>query len=898
MKAKNRILSLLVTLTIIASTFTCFNAAVSAKKYPKAEEAAEVLSKLNIIDSKYDPESETIVTREEFAVAIANAVNAPDSDGIRFVDVDRTNKNVDKLNSLYDMGIISGYERMFNPTDAITVYQAAAVMMNATGRSYYVGEGGGNRIDPLTMARDLDIIPSSMGKNDTIGIGEMAQMIYQMLQVNTMEIVGLDGDDVKMKDTGKTLFEIHHDVEIIEAYVDGIYGTCLSKQLNLKENEISVNDEAYTLDYDVDQSDILGTNMRIVYTEDSNGTKTIIYMTPYKDFEEVVISDSDYISYDFDSYTIRYYVKDTKEKTADISRNARFVYNGEVIGSDVKALMDTLDGSYDNLKITLRDTDGKDGFDLVIIEKYVNYCVTGIDLTNTAVHGTNAGQSLSIDLSDKVVEYLTIKNNGGEILDFDQLKTDTIASIFMSRDNKHAKVIISSKRADGIISDRDDDEYTFKIDGTEYTADAACWANECALTKSDSSYTVYLDAYGKAAKFEMDKSSSKLWAYLIDSSLDSVDGYDVTLKLLVQDGTINEYLINNKVKIDGVSYRDELGSIILQKIGTTQTVGSKVKPKPQLLRFKLNSENKVTWIDTTKVNAEEDSKDSMKETEEPNKSSIYYAPGLKRFGYKTLVDSDTIFFYVPLVDASGMMLNASGLSIGKKPVDSDYSVGTNTFINGLVSGSVKGYVIDSESAVQDVIVHEKRTGNALSNAESQIAVIQKLTTALNSDDEVTTSLTVVNGAGESTYITTDSNVVYNINPGDLVELSTDGKTTVSQIRRYYDYNNDKTVDWGMDNSYAKTTTYRSGFTLTMGYVKDIVNGVAKISYDKACTNVDEIVDISSIKVIVHDKSLNKNSTYVGTFGDILSYKQVGTNCSKIFVHSSNGVNLTSVVVYK
>lgn len=316
------------------------------------------------------------------------------------------------------------------------------------------------------------------------------------------------------------------------------------------------------------------------------------------------------------------------------------------------------------------------------------------------------------------------------------------------------------------------------------------------------------------------------------------------------------------------------------------------------MRFKLNSENKITWIDTTKVNAEEDSKDSMKETEEPNKSSIYYAPGLNRFGYKTLVDSDTIFFYVPQVDASGMMLNASGLSIGRKPVDSDYSVGTNTFINGLVSGSVKGYVIDSESAVQDVIVHEKRSGNALSNAESKIAVIQKLTTALNSDDEVTTSLTVVNGAGESTYITTDSNVVYNINPGDLVELSTDGKTTVSQIRRYYDYNNDKTVDWGMDNSYVKTTTYRSGFTLTMGYVKDIVNGVAKISYDKACTNVDEIVDISSIKVIVHDKSLNKNSTYVGTYGDILSYKQVGTNCSKIFVHSSNGVNLTSVVVYK
>lgn len=897
---KNRIISILVAMTTITLIIMCFQISVYAKKYPQAEEAVEVLSKLNIIDVKYDPESETVVTREEFAVAIANAIKAVEADGRRFVDVDRRNKNVDKLNALYDMGIIRGYERYFNPTMEITVEQAAVIMLNATGRAYYIGQSSGNRIDPISLASDLDILQPGVDRNDTIDIGEMAQMIYQMMQVNTMEITDFSGYNLKIKDTGKTLFEIYHDVQIIEGYVDGIYGTSLSNQLYLSPDEISVNEEVYTLDYDIEQFEILGKNMRVVYAEDSNDTKTIIYMTPYKEFEEIVISDSDYISFDFDAYSIRYYVNDTKEKRADISRNARFVYNGEVIGSDIKDLMDSIDGSYDNIKITLRDTDGVGGFDLVVIEKYVNYYITGIDLTNTAIHGTNVGNSMTIDLSDEIVEYLTIINSSNEILDFDQLKTDGIASVFQSRDLKHAKVVYSAKRVSGMISDRDYEEYTFKIDDRIYTADAACWAKEVAIAKVDNSYTLYLDAFGKAAKLKMDKSSSKLWGYLIkNSTIESVDGEEVVvLRILVQDGTINDYAINEKVKIDGISYKNEESRTILQNIGETQAVNNNIKPKQQILRFKVNTDNKITWLDTVNHNVEEDDNDALKATIEPNTSVLFYSPNLNRFGYKTLVNSDTIFFTVPEVDTNGEMVNVSSKSIGRKPTDADYSVGGNTFYNSSWRG-ITGYVTNEDSAFQDVIVYKKKAGSTLTTAESSIAVVQSFSTVLNSDDEVTTGITVMTGGGEAVYIASDSSVADNINPGDLVEFSVDGKNVTSEIKKYYDYNADKLIGWGASNSYINTSTYRSDFTLTTGYVKDIVNGIVKISYDKSCTKVDEAVDISNAKVIVHDKSRNKNSgAYVGTAGDVTSYQQVGSNCSKIFIHSSNGVTLSTVVIYK
>ena len=61
--------------------------------------------------------------------------------------------------------------------------------------------------------------------------------------------------------------------------------------------------------------------------------------------------------------------------------------------------------------------------------------------------------------------------------------------------------------------------------------------------------------------------------------------------------------------------------------------------------------------------------------------------------------------------------------------------------------------------------------------------------------------------------------------------------------------------------------------------------------------VDEIIDASNCKVIVHDKSKAKNSTYIGNAGDITSYKQVGSDCPRVFINTSY-TTVRCIIVYK
>lgn len=889
MKVKKRAISLFLSLTMIISIFTCFNFAVSAKSYPQVSEAYEVLTRLNISSLKYNEETEnTMVTREEFAVIVANAVNAPEVEEIRFIDVDTTDENMGKLSGLYDMGIISGYERMFNPDRPVTAGEAAVMMMNATGR------GGKHGADAFSLARDLNVIPSAVGKTSNITVGQALQMAYQMMKINTMEVIGFEGDDVKYKDTGKTLFEMYFDVEIVEGFIDAISGTCLNKEINLKENEFGMDGERYTLSYDADMSAVLGQNMRVIYVEKSDDTKSVVYMTPYKDYESKIIENDDYLGFDFNSYSMNYYVNGTNEKTAKISRDARFVYNGERIKENIKDLMDSLNGENDNLKITLRDTDGQDGFDLVVIEKYTNVYLTAIDKTEYILHGTIAGNAVSVNVSEDDIEYVSIVKADGEKMDFADIATDAVISVFESRDKNHIRVVYSTKVVSGAIENRDYDEHTFVIEEQTYNTDSNAWT-ELENAKSGDSYSVYIDAYGKAVKFVLDKTGSKIWGYLIKADASYSEDI-ITLKILAQDNTVKEYTLADKIKIDGISYKNESAEILIQKLGEVKNAGNKVKVQQQVLRFKVNSEGKITWLDTLNYNALEDPNDAVRKNKEEHSTTVY-AGYSKRFGFKTIYDSNTIIFNVPTVNEDGKLLNGAGVESGAVE-DGDYKVITANFVNNGWYNNICGYSIKADAAVQDVLVVMDRGGTLTSGSNSTLAVVNKIMPTLNSDDEVTVSVEAIAGGAERVYQLTSTDVAEDISVGDLVEFAADWHDRVSYVKKYYDYALDKTFGFSQTYQYTTSDSYNANFQISTGYVQDIENGYVKICYDKTAMNkIDEIIDLNSVNIIVHDKSLSKDSTYVGTVGDIPTYKQVGTNCARIFIQT-NQTQLKSVIVYK
>lgn len=896
MKMRKRIISLVAGIAIIASLFTCFEFTASAKSYPSADEAVTVLNGLKIMDIKYDPDVEGIVTREEFAVFVADALGGIEAEGVRFVDVGNQNINKDKLNALFDMGIISGYERKFNPDAPITAEQAATIAMNAIGRSLY--NSSFVQTDMYALARDLDVLPNGLSRQGNVSIGQAAQIIYQMMSVNTTQISGFKGGNAQMDNTGKTLFETYYNTRVIEGYVDGIYGTPLAKDMNLKKDEVSIGEEVYKLGYAVDTSTVLGLNMRVIYKTETDGEKTIIYMTPYRDYKQLVVEEDDYLRFDFDSYKLYYSVDGVREKYADIERNARFVYNGQYVKSDVKALMESIDGSYDNVKITIRETGSSKGYDLVIIERYVNYYITGLDTTNTVLLGKNAGVASSIDLNENNVKYVSIINASNESLTFDEMKTDAIASVFMSLDGEHCKILYSNSKINGFITAKDADDKSFTIGEITYKTDVAYWKTDGEKANTANGYVFYVDVYGKIAASEMDKTGSRLWGYLVNAYKDFENENQLVVKIFAQDGTMGKYGMAKKVKVDGISYKRSESDAIAKNLGDTEIKDGSTLPKAQLIRFTLNSEKEITWIDTINTTSAEEDNDAMAATEEPYKDAFFYSPNLKRFGWKTFVDDNTIFFQVPELDENGELINANKESIGREAKDSDYKVSsTNTYGNNTYFG-IQGYVVDRSAAAQSVIVETKRFGRELTTSSSTLSVVKKKKPVVNSEGEVVTQLTVVTSGGEFDYTLPDENLAAKFNEGDLIELSADEQSVAYAGKRYYDYANDRLEGWALDYAYRNAPKYRQDCTITTGWVYRIENGIAMISHDASCETVDEVVDIGKLGVVVYDKSLRKNNVYTGSAGDITSFEQVGTNCSRIFVHTQSGVTLKTVIIYK
>lgn len=886
---KKRIISLIAAIATTASMLTALSPIASAKAYPKPEEAVAVLQKLDIVSTKYSEETPAPVSRIDFAAAVANAINVTETSGVRFLDVDIDNANTGKLNGLYDMGIISGYDRHFNPNDNITGIQAATIIMNALGRTYYSENGAA--FDCMSMARELDIIKSNVGRNDEITVGQMYQMIYQMMQVSTMQVSGIVNGNVAMKDTGDNMFKLYHDTVIEDAYIEGVYGTCLGTEVNLESNEIAIGGEAYVLDYAVESSEILGRNMRVVYVEDENGIKTVIYMTPCKDNEEeVVIVDDDYIGFDFSSYTISYYINGTREKTADIDRGASFIYNGQNVKENVSDMMATIDPNYDNVTVTLRDSDGNGSFDLVIIDKYINVYVKSVDKTNYFVVGKNAGADVTVVADPAKVDYIKMVNNTGEELEFSEITAGTIASAYVSLDKKHVRLMISNQTVSGNITEHDNEEYTMTVDEEQYTVDAACVKADCQNIKKDVTYTLYLDQNGKIARIELEKSDAKIFAYMMKA--EKVSGTDdkVVLKLLVQDGTIGEYNLADKVKIDGVMYKNELAEDIIPKLGTTQIVGEKNKPIQQIIRIRLNSDNEITWIDTAKAGENESSEDALVATSDPYAAYSRYNATQKRFGLITKVDANTIIFKVPKVDVNGNLLDSKGLKIGTRPTDADYTVKKVTDLGTGDYYNFYGYRTDKDAVIQDAVVWSPTVLSYTAQANSNIYMVKKIKTVLDADDEAVTEITTFGSGGENKFTTYSNSLLNEIKVGDIVEFSVDSNYVAGGVVKYFDYTN-QVLGWSGRDHYTSNQLHFTEFQVTQGWVSDNDGGIVCISYDENDKNkVSEVLDLSTATVAVYDPSLGKEAFYVGDAGDI-------TLRSRIFVHTRIGA-VVDVIVYK
>ncbi len=877
---------------IILCIAMCFGvtAAAADNSY---EEAAKVLSKLQIMEAEIDAETTAMCTRGEFAVAVANALRLHGVNETRFFDVPRNYDGFEKISALCDIGIIRGDgSGNFHPERVITGGEAAVMAMGATQHSLHFRDGDDKIAMSVKFAQRLDVFAPGMTINGEVTMQQAIEMIYRMMYVKALTVSGTDAEGgFEYTEGNDTLFELNYGIKAFYGTIDGIYGTSLNGDMDLEENEISINGKKYILDCEVDGYNVLGKEVKILYSYNKKTEEsTVIYIGDNNRNKEIKIYDDSYMGFNNANYSISYVNNSERKTTESIERSAYIIYNGGSVGSNVASLMASLDSEKDNLEITLRDADGNGVFDVVIIDKYENYVVNSVDTSNKRVYGEKLdGTIVIVNLDDKDIDYVEINDRSGKDIEIDEIAVGSIISVFAS--DKNVKVVSSPNTVMGTLEHISTDKIA-TIDGKEYKIANELWAKLSTKPTYGKLYSASLDYFGKIARLEVERGTGMLWGYVVNGGyIEQAFEDRIILRILDQDGTLEDYTVRDNIQIDGISMKGETMPRIYNNIGEQYSSG---RVKPQLIRFRANTKKEILVLDTTIHTSYEKPEDAISKTEDTG--NIYFST-FKRFGFKTLLNNDTIIFRVPDIDDDGYIKDANGSSLTSVyPKDSDYAVVANTFTNGQKYTYV-GYVDDTDKAVQDVLVYKAKTYNDLAGATPSLGIVTGFGRTLNDEGEALPSITISTSGGPLEYLAINDSVLSGVEEGDLVEVSADLKNNIAAVKIYYDYSQDKVIGWGSDNLYVSTSSYYAQPQISYGKAISIKKGVLKIGYGQTDT-VSEAIDVSAINALVHDKRYEgEKSVYSGGMGDITTYEQVGNNCSKVFI-LTNGTQFRGFIVYR
>ena len=270
--------------------------------YPKtvldgAEENSQkygMLRDMNIMDYGESFDKNQSVTRTEFAIMLSRIINAgkvPEEEYPRFMfeDVSSTNEIYNDISSLINAGVILGYDDgTFGGDKNITAEEALIMVVNLMGFDNF-GSADIGKYDTYKMfVRDTKLEKYFRNPYSEVTRENAADILYELLFVNTMEKTINSGSGMEYAFTDKTVLSKFFDYSVAEGIVTANeYTSLTSAGGSIGENRISVDG---TDVYFEDRADIyayLGYRVMVIY-DDANNGKAIKIDTRYNKELEIL----------------------------------------------------------------------------------------------------------------------------------------------------------------------------------------------------------------------------------------------------------------------------------------------------------------------------------------------------------------------------------------------------------------------------------------------------------------------------------------------------------------------------------------------------------------------------------------------------------------------------------
>lgn len=561
-----RILSLLVALSImLVMLMPSTSVSADNSETYKSPGAIKFLSDLGVIKLVDDSMLDIVVTREDFAVYVANLIGVDTSIQATeryFEDLAMTSYGTYAVNCLVERGILSkSHDNRFRPDDPISQSEVAKILCEITGYGEYAKLKGGFPNGYLKVARETDFLVN-LKDSGMMTISDVAKMIYKAIQVKMYEpiIFNTDGTAQFGQSDDCTVLSLYHDIYYADGVITGVYGRTIEQGEAPGEGRMRIDGREYDADDSVNIDSNLGEYVRYFYVENKkNPAGKIVFVDAKIKEETVEFAISDLI--ECDETEISFYGKNNNECEEKLI-NPIFVYNGLPVNKDIDKLMLNLNKGF----ITLKDVDNKAGYEIVLIDDYTTIVVSDIDSNSGTVY--NRLNSKNYIKSDEY-EIVKFYNSALEPILLNEIKSGNVLSVAKSyNSNELLTAIVSTVQMNGTLnSSKGKNPLKAYIAGKEYIVDNNYSEEFMKLTNLGISYYYSFDFMDEIVFVSEESTDVMKFGYVLDA-VKIEEGFDssVSIKMFTDDAKISYLTLADGVKIDGKRYKKDVDKMFTEVV--------------------------------------------------------------------------------------------------------------------------------------------------------------------------------------------------------------------------------------------------------------------------------------------------------------------------------------------
>ena len=590
-----------------------------------------LLSDLGIINGtdggKFSPDSD--FTRIQFILTALRMMNF-DADSfsgnsVRFYDLPSDYTYLCEVEAAVNLGIITGFsDKTLKPDAPISYTDALTIMLKVMGYTEEAYGRGGYPNGFLQIAKNLKLNNGLKLKDGTFTRADAAMFLYNCLHAEVFSALSL-GDSGSQVYSEGTMLEAYFDIYKTTGKIESTYLAYLGGIGESEEDSVVIGGEKYTCGRYF-YSEYLGKCADVYYTKDGASQKTIRSLALVGDEKELIINSEDIIGYD--DYTLRYYDGKTT-KTAHIAKGHNLVYNGKRKTSYGKDIFVPKNGF---VRLLCTCDSSANQYDVAFVNEYFNFHVKSLSANGSILSFKPKGNSNGIIVDLAKTDFLmeiydkggmmasdlsvvdAYDNDGNKIKKYlvPPIPANSLLSIFtddvaegingrktIGANATYMKIYINSGKLEGTVKSHNlkNSKITIEDKQAKISDDNFLFGDN--PVKVGSTGTFLFDFNGKIAAYDSSSNGEKFeYGYLVQIHGDNKLDPTYRFRLMKTNGYIEvfECADLSRFKINGEKVRD--ANTLEAKLEQSAKMLDSTFTISQVIKYKLNSENKISEIQT------------------------------------------------------------------------------------------------------------------------------------------------------------------------------------------------------------------------------------------------------------------------------------------------------------